>query len=245
MKTLSFLAVCGAALVLPGARAGAAEPVLLGEYVEARTCDVWTGPCFANGEINLRGDTAILGWSVTRGTWNSADLSGLSVVAVLDAEGTLTTDSEGKVRSVVYLDERASEEQGKALLSLAVDLAPKYLKDIVRVEKRKISFRREDGDVTLEVASARPDGFLIAAGTPAEPSIAAGQSAIEVKIKTSPLSTHCDSICGNEEAFYPTLASVANIECAKTIENYYGGTALGLRWSDPNKRSAVLGQFTR
>jgi hypothetical protein len=246
MKFLPFLAACGAALLLPGARAGAADPVVLGEYVEARTCDVWTGPCFANGEINLRGDTAILGWSVTKGTWNSADLSGLSVVAVLDAEGTLTTGAQGKVRSVVYVDERASEEQGKALLSLAVDLAPTYLKDIVRVEKRKISYRRDDQEVTLEVSAARPDGFLIAAETAQEPTAdAAGKSAIEVKIKTAPLASHCDSICGNEEAFYPTLASVAHIECAKTIENYYGGTALGLRWSDPNKRSAVLGQFTR
>jgi hypothetical protein len=58
--------VCGLVLLLSGMGL-ASEPVVLGDYVEARTCDVWTGPCFANGEINLRGDSAILGWSVRKG----------------------------------------------------------------------------------------------------------------------------------------------------------------------------------
>ena len=26
-----------------------------GQHVEARTCDIWTGPCFANADMNLGG----------------------------------------------------------------------------------------------------------------------------------------------------------------------------------------------
>ena len=32
---------------------------ITGKYVEARTCDVWTGPCFANAEFDLTGKNAV------------------------------------------------------------------------------------------------------------------------------------------------------------------------------------------
>lgn len=212
---LGFAIACLSGLTLK------AEPVILGEYVEARTCDVWTGPCFANGEINLRGDNAILAWAVRKGSWDGVELKDLNMVAVLDAEGTLSTNAEGKVRTILYLDERASEAQGKALVSLAANLAPKYLKDLLKIEKRKITYSRVGQEVSVEVG-----------GT------------VEVKLKTKPLSSHCDSICGNEGSFYPSLSQISHIECAKTVENFYNGAALGLMWSDPNKRSAMLGQFS-
>ena len=211
------------AIVLTASSASAAlatEPVILGDYVEARTCDVWTGPCFANGEINLRGDHAVLGWIVRKGAWNGVELKDLAIVAALDAEGTLTTSSEGKVRTVLYVDDRASEEQKDALIGLVGTLAPKYVKNVVKVEKKKIAYERADAHVSLKV----------------------GEKA-EVQVQTEMLSSHCDSICGNEAAFYPSLAKLHHLECAKTIENIYRGDALGLSWSDPNKRSAILGQF--
>ena len=208
-----------------------AEPVILGEYVEARTCDVWTGPCFANGEINLRGDNAILGWAVRKGSWDGVELKDLNMVAVLDAEGTLCTNAEGKVKTVLYIDERASEAEGKALVSLAANLAPKYLKDLLKIEKKKITYSRFGQEVSLEVGDAH--------GSPLDPG-----GKIEVKLKTKTLSRHCDSICGNEGSFYPSLSTISHIECAKTVENFYNGSALGLIWSDPNKRSAMLGQFS-
>jgi hypothetical protein len=211
--------VCGLVLLLSGMGL-ASEPVVLGDYVEARTCDVWTGPCFANGEINLRGDSAILGWSVRKGTWDGVDLKGLSIVAVVDAEGTLTTGAEGKLRTAVYLDERASEDQGRALISMAAALAEKYVKSVVKIERAKISFHREDEQVELKVGELG-----------------------EVKVKTAAFSGHCDSICGNEKSFYPALSKLAHPECAKAIENSYSGLTLGKRWSDPNKRSAMLGTF--
>ncbi|MGD0181387.1 MAG: hypothetical protein ABSC15_16355, partial [Terriglobales bacterium] len=38
-----------------------------GDYVETRSADVYTGQCFANGEVNLVGDEAILAWHVQSG----------------------------------------------------------------------------------------------------------------------------------------------------------------------------------
>src|SRR5439155_16457353 len=56
-----------------------------GDYVEARTADVYTGPCFANAEVGLVGNLAVFGWKVNRGNWHGANLDGLSVVGVVRA----------------------------------------------------------------------------------------------------------------------------------------------------------------
>ena len=56
------------------AAAGSDEPAVSGDYVEARTCDIFTGPCFANGEMNLAGRQGIAAWKV--GTWIGLAKSG-------------------------------------------------------------------------------------------------------------------------------------------------------------------------
>jgi hypothetical protein len=217
---LAAVLISGGAFSPPEFAHGSAPgSALTGDYVEVRTCDVWTGPCFANGEMNLRGANAVLGWKVDHGAFAGIDLEGLSVVAVLDADGTLTTNAEGAVRSVVYVDDRATDAQSKALLEMARKLAPSYLKNTLRVEKAKISHERRGEDVIL----------------------AAGK---DVKVRTTALSRHCDSVCGNEASFYPGLAAASAVECAKAVENAYDGSVLGRRWSDPDKRSAMVGRFS-
>ena len=58
-------------------------PTISGDYLEVRSCDVYTGPCFANAEMNLSGKEGILVWSVREGSWNGISLGGLSVIAVV------------------------------------------------------------------------------------------------------------------------------------------------------------------
>ena len=62
MKTL--LAAAALALGPAWAAAGSDDPLVAGQYIEARTCDVWTGPCFANGEMNVKGRQAVVAWKV-------------------------------------------------------------------------------------------------------------------------------------------------------------------------------------
>ena len=40
-----------------------------GEYLEARTCNVYTGPCFANAEMGLAGKEALMAWKIDKGQW--------------------------------------------------------------------------------------------------------------------------------------------------------------------------------
>src|SRR5207245_1717799 len=67
----------------------AAAQQISGDYLETRSADVYTGQCFANGEVNLVGNEAILAWHVQSGTWNGVPLDGLSVAAAVRAKGSL------------------------------------------------------------------------------------------------------------------------------------------------------------
>ena len=57
---LRSLSLAALALIVGTAPLSAAG--ITGKYIEARTCDVWTGPCFANAEMGMGGKHAVLGW---------------------------------------------------------------------------------------------------------------------------------------------------------------------------------------
>src|SRR5271166_3003591 len=92
-----------------------------GEYIEARTADVYTGPCFANSEVGLTGDLAVMGWKIEKGSFQGVNLDGLAVMGVLRASGTLgdVTQSVYPVKSVIVIDEHANAEQRIALKKFA------------------------------------------------------------------------------------------------------------------------------
>ena len=216
MKSVMVLAMVLAA-ALPGAAGDV--PSITGQYIEARTCDVWTGPCFANGDMNVKGKQAVAGWIVEKGGFQGVDLSGLKVAAAILAEGTIGHTDEGEIRCALFVDEKATAAQGKALVALARSLSPKYLATVVSVEARPIAFERKGLVARLSVgdfASIRTTEFC-----------------------------PCDKICCNEEQFYPAISGSTRVECAKTVEHEYKGKALDGRWSDPNRRSAMVGTFAR
>src|SRR5437660_2230137 len=84
---------------------------ITGQYVEARTCDVWTGPCFANADFNLTGKNAVMAWRVDKGSDGDVSLDGLSVVAVLAANNTIGLPQSGPARAVLIVDSRATAAQ--------------------------------------------------------------------------------------------------------------------------------------
>src|SRR5947209_3648955 len=97
------------ALVLAGPTDGTKSVAVSGAYIEARTCDVWTGPCFANAEMNIGGKHAVLGWKVDKGTINDVRLDGLSVVAVIATSDTLGLEQTGPAKAVLIVDDKANK----------------------------------------------------------------------------------------------------------------------------------------
>src|SRR5258705_6945199 len=102
-------------MALAAATALAAEttPSISGDYLEVRSCDVFTGYCFANGEMNLAGKEGMMVWTVGEGSWNGTSLNGLSVIAVVRADGTLgdVRFQPRTAKSVLIVDAKADAKQ--------------------------------------------------------------------------------------------------------------------------------------
>ena len=114
---------------------------ITGAYLEVRSCDVYTGPCFANGEMGLTGKEGILVWSIDRGSWDGIALDGLRVIAVVRTDETLG-DIRYQPRSgkaVLILDDRADGKQRAALGSFARSMAGRLVQDVVAVKALPIS----------------------------------------------------------------------------------------------------------
>lgn len=222
MKKLALsLCLTGATMMAAGLQN---RTQLAGEYVEARTADVYTGPCFANSEVDLVGNLAVFGWKVNKGMWQGVSLDGLSVVGVVKANSTLG-DVHGTaypVKSVLIVDETATPEQRLALKSFAQRMGGDLLQDVVRVDYQPIQFTLE-GD-NLHSAKAK-----LSAGTLAQ-------------IQTRAINSG-DHLCSNEVTWYPPLTKLDHSMPAYALAHSYRGTGLNTTWSSPEKRSAFVGSF--
>src|SRR6266496_535305 len=86
---LAVTALAGATISARSHQAALPPTKLSGDYVEIRSCDVFTGPCFANAEMHLGGREAIMAWSIRHGALDGVALDGLRVIAVVEADDTL------------------------------------------------------------------------------------------------------------------------------------------------------------
>ncbi len=193
-----------------------------GEYIEARDADVYTGPCFANSEVELTGNLAVMGWKIEKGSWQGVSLDGLSVMGVIRAAGTLgdVMHSAYPVKAVIIVDERADVEQRIALQHFAQRMSGDLLTDVVRVESRPIQFSTADLHSRVVKMTA---GDLAQVAT----------RALE----------DTDQICHNEAVWYEPLTKLDHAMVAYTVQESYQGQGLGTQWSYPGQRSAFVGTF--
>jgi hypothetical protein len=195
-----------------------------GQYVEARTADIYTGPCFANSEVELTGNLAVLGWKIEKGAWKGVSLDGLSVMGVVRSDNTLGDYMHPDVenaRAVIIVDERATPEQRMALAQFAKQMGGDLLTNVVRTDARPITF--SSGDMHSRQAK-----------------MVAGELA---KVETRALE-ETDKICHNEEVWYKPLTQLDHAMAAYTVEQSYHGKGLNTTWSYPGKRSAYVGTFS-
>ncbi|MBM3724100.1 MAG: DUF1326 domain-containing protein [Acidobacteria bacterium] len=221
MKTLTTFAVASG-LALAGSLP---RTEIRGSYVEARTADIYTGPCFANSEVELTGHEAVFGWRIDKGSFQGVKLDGLSVVAVVKANATLgdVHNSAYPAKSVLIVDEKANAEQRLALKGFAQRMGGDLLAKVVRVEFQPIEFSVKNDDV--HSASAK---------------VVAGNLA---QLATRPISDK-DHICSNEEIWYSPLTKTDHAMPAYALAHKYAGEGLGTVWSSPEKRSAFVANFS-
>lgn len=204
--------------------AGLPARSLSGNYMEARTADVYTGPCFANGEVEQVGTEAVFGWKIKNGSWQGVDVTGLAVVGVVRAEHTIgnLTEKVNKAKAVLIVDEKATPEQRTALQSFAKKQAGDLLNDVVAVSAAPIVFAVENDNI-------HGGGVRLTAGSLAE-------------IKTRAMNAQ-DHVCGNEDVYYEPLTKLDHAMPTYSLENSYQGNDLGAKWHNRLKRSSFVGTF--
>jgi len=221
MKSVRFLAIPALLLFCS---VTTAAPQIRGEYLESRTCDTYTGPCFANGEMNLAGKEAVMAWKVEKGSWNKVPLDGLGVALILTADNTLGFDGTFKmlakdIKSVLLVDEKATPEQQKALIAFVKDNTKNLNHKILQVKTSPI-----------ELKNNHLDGIGV---------FKAGKLA---KIETRALKDD-DCVCTNEYIYYKPLGNVKDYSpaFAKTVS--FQGEGLDNKWTNHGLRSGFLATF--
>jgi hypothetical protein len=211
------LAVVTLIVVAAPVRAGG----ISGHYLEARTCDVWTGPCFANADMNLDGKHAVMAWKVNKGTLDRVQLDGLSVVAVVAASDTLGLKQTGPARAVLIVDSRANATQRQALIQLAKKEGGELVRQVVCVETAPVDF---------DLCQCKEGGCAI---------LKAGQARIETRC----IDSHHDKVCGNEKEFYPPLGKDVKARAAVAVQHSFQGQGFSETWKDADRRGAYVGSF--
>lgn len=224
MRRIMFMTALALVVLTFGSTSNAQS--ISGDYVETRSADVWTGPCVANGEMNLAGDQAILAWRVTKGDWKGVSLDGLSVVAVVKANATLGDQYNNPypAKTVMIVDEKACGDQQKALVEFAQSMAGELLTNVVRVEVAPIK-------VEVSGEGGHYSSTLVKAGNTAG-------------IQTRAINPK-DHLCGNEDIFYQPLAEMTHSMPAVAELDQFIGAGLDVSWTVHGKRSAFVGTFAR
>jgi len=193
-----------------------------GTYVEARTCDVYTGPCFANADTGLAGRHAVMAWKIDKGNFGSAKLDGLGVVAVIAARDTLGQKQIVPGKSVIIVDKRATVAQKQALVEFIKKQTGELLGEVLNVES---------AEVDLTVCQCEGNACT---------RVTAGSA----KVETRCLNAEHDKACGNEIAFYPPLSKGVTARPAMTVAHSFTGKSFNETWQDSDRRGAYVGSFT-
>jgi len=200
------------------------EAKLTGTYMEARNADVYTGSCYANSEINLVGDLAVMGWKIDKGAFDGVSLDGLGIVGVIRASATLgdIANAPGPVKSILIVDQKATAIQRAALIAFAKKMGGELFDHVLNVETRPITMTFADNNLHSMKAK-----------------LSAGEM---VSIETRPLQV-TDQICRHEETYYAPLTPTKHAMAAYALANSFQGEGLGTKWSMPEKRSAFVANF--
>lgn len=192
-----------------------------GQYVEARTCDVFAGACFANADTGLIGKNAVLAWKIESGVVGGTKLDGLGVAAVIVVNETLGLKQTVPGRAVIVVDERATKAQREALVKFVHAQAGALVDEVVAV--RAVPF-----DLTICECNGQGCANLKAGA---------------IKIATRCIDLDHDKACGNESTIYPPLSKGVTAKAAFAVEHSYTGKELNETWNDGGRRGAFVGSF--
>ena len=130
---------------------------LEGQLLEVCNCRVLC-PCWIGEDPDFGTCEGTLAWNITSGTINGIDVSGLAICILAHIPGNIL---QGNWRAVVYVDDKASDEQHQALLDVytgslggpVADFA-QLVGEVVAVEKAPFTISVQDGKGSLKIGDA-------------------------------------------------------------------------------------------
>src|SRR5947209_7547864 len=206
-----------AALVAGSAVCASAAPAVTGDYVEARSCNVYAGPCHYGSEYTTAGREAVMAWRVGHGASAGQTLDGLSAVAVVVADDNLAV-ADAPRRTVFYVDERATSAQREALVALLRAKTGADFGKVVAIRTAPIAFEEASDGVRVDV---RKIARLDATKMP-------------------------DAACCRwpGQRWYDPLARAQDVHVGNAAVNEYDDTLLNTRWTQNGANSVLFGRFS-
>ncbi len=195
---------------------------ITGEYVEARTAEVFAGGCIMNSEAETMGRQAVMAWRITSGSFDGVPLDGLTVAAAVAGDRNLGMRELGgeeptAVKAIIIVDPRANVPQRDALLRLVRQLSNGLITHVVRVDVAPVKFATSQKYVEVSVPA---NSILLT---------------VNKEMKHDPS-------CGAMQWFKP-FTKLADAALGVAEEHSFDGQGLNTKWSAPNKRSAFFGTF--
>lgn len=212
-----------AALAVSAASLSAGDKArITGDYVEARTAEVFAGGCIMNSEAETLGRQAVMAWRITAGAFNGVTLDGLTVAAAVAGDRNLGMRELGgeeptAVKAIIIVDPRATATQRDALVTLVRELSNGLITDVIRVDVAPVKFATSQNYVEVSV----PDSSILLT--------------VNKDMKHDPS-------CGAMQWFKP-FTKLADAAMGVAEEHSFDGQGLDTKWSAPNKRSAFFGTF--
>jgi hypothetical protein len=223
MKAMAVSLVFLTALVVSvGSLSADDKGRITGEYVEARTAEVFAGGCIMNSEAETLGRQAVMAWRITSGAFNGVTLEGLTVAAAVAGDRNLGMREMGgeqptAVKAIIIVDPRATTAQRDALVRLVRELSNGLITHVVRVDVAPVKFATSQKYVEVSV----PDNNILLM--------------VNKEMKHDPS-------CGAMQWFKP-FTKLADAALGVAEEHSFEGQGLNTKWSAPNKRSAFFGTF--
>jgi hypothetical protein len=205
------------ALIAGSAAGVSAAPAVTGDYVEARSCNVYAGPCHFGSEYTTAGREAVMAWRVQHGAAAGQTLDGLSAVAVVAGEDNLAVAGTPR-RTVFYVDERATPAQRQALVALLREKTGADFGQILAVRAAPVSFGEQSDGVSVSVP----------------------------KVARLEASKMPDAACCRwpGQRWYDPLARAQGVRVGNAAVNEYDDSLLNVRWTRNDQNSVLFGRFT-
>jgi hypothetical protein len=189
-----------------------------GDYIEARSNEVYTCGCLYSGQMTTAGKEAILAWRIARGTYQGTSLVGVKVAAVVVGDTSLSA-YDGPRRTALYLDGVTSDDQQQAVVALWQQQYAGALGKITSVHRVPINITQQGDTIRVSV----PD-------------------LVEIQARKArlPADAHPGSY-----VWYEPFVPLRNLSLATALDYEYSGKDFQRQWQDllPSI-SGYLGEFT-